>query len=45
MHEKNRKESELSLLSGLVLSNEEMSKHLVEDLQRISEIANPVMGI
>jgi len=35
---KNRKESELSPLSGLVPITEEISKHLVEDLERIIEI-------
>jgi hypothetical protein len=38
---KNRKESELSPLSGLVPTTEEISKYLIEDLERISEITNP----
>ena len=42
-YKKNRRTSELSPFSGLVPRTEELSKHLVEDLERITELNNSVM--
>ena len=41
---KNRRESELSPLSGFVPITEEISKHLIEDLESISQLSSKKVG-